>query len=964
MAIVSCYRWERCDSSGGYIFTPTGSTFPNSVVLYSGVCFEQTATVVEEEPTDLSYVPNTQFFADCGSCTPINILPCDVLFITSDSEIYSYTLSSDTSVLLATGVTNNLDIAHSVDRLWTTNSDSISEFLFNLSPFYLIFNRSITVNDGASAGLSSTNDDNILIGADDFIDQVQSINITNTVATVTGLFQYESGRSIAGDIALTDDGKYLITFSLGLSYYISQYDSYGNLEFDKLISPTIQIPYGLFVNNNKIFICGNGNEIWNIDSGSPYNLTLSATTPYIIYGASQIVNCFNVDLNPNVTLTPTPTQTITPTLTPTITETSTQTPTPTQTPTLTPTITQTPAASSTQTPTATPTQTSTPTPTATPLSGLTSAIFSNCCTGEIIYARTYPWIQFGSQLTILSGGTCFQFVEYDGSNQGVDYLIDIQYVNCPSCLNANPCVATPTPSASPTVTPTPINCDDTSFTSTLTECYEEFCIQNLEGQYSIYNGTYSLVNGSELYNLPYYENSGSTGYVYFQINKWCLSNTPGGSCVIQGQNNPLDPCPSFHESTFYSGECITTTTTTDPCNVIDFNAVFNCETPTITETLTPSPTPTPSLTPYVDPCLNVGFTALTYTTTTTTLPVTSPTPTPSPQPQVEIFGTVDFEICCSDFICPEVYKLRNCLTDEIFYVSQRLIDSNDTFVQTGQTFDAIVDGDRICYEYIGRELGSPNIYLDEIISIYAGCGPCILTPTPSITPTNTVTPTVSSSVSLVTPTPSITLTRTPTRTPSVTSKVYVYLACPPVNTAYDLVIQTIRVTGVTQNQTFRTGYNQPCFRYLGEYNVGEYSVNPQLNALNYTGNYFGNINPFYVFEECAQCQNPFQFSIRKGNTNNNTIYSYQLRQSYDQVNYTSVNLGFFLEGPMFIKLQNPSSTQAGPPAKFTTLRIFDDNTNELLNTYNLNNVSSYELSYTLLRNIRIEVVINQPSSGS
>jgi hypothetical protein len=77
-----------------------------------------------------------------------------------------------------------------------------------------------------------------------------------------------------------------------------------------------------------------------------------------------------------------------------------------------------------------------------------------------------------------------------------------------------------------------------------------------------------------------------------------------------------------------------------------------------------------------------------------------------------------------------------------------------------------------------------------------------------------------------------------------------------------------------------------------------------------------------------------------------------------------VNLGYFFEGPMYLRLQNPTSTVAGPPAKFTTIKIYDDDTNELLNTYNVSNVSSYEFAYTLLRNIRIEVTINQPSSGS
>jgi hypothetical protein len=274
-----------------------------------------------------------------------------------------------------------------------------------------------------------------------------------------------------------------------------------------------------------------------------------------------------------------------------------------------------------------------------------------------------------------------------------------------------------------------------------------------------------------------------------------------------------------------------------------------------------------------------------------------------------------------------------------------------------------------CY-YLVDKISSPQNSITDTY-IYGGpfenCFSCGILPnptpppTPSVTPTMTVTPTI-------TPTPSKTPTKTPTPTPTVTptppQKVYVYQACSPVTTAYDIVIQTIRVTGVTQNQTFRTGYNQPCFQYLGEYNLGEYFVSPELNALEYTGNYFGNINPYYVFESCAQCQSPFQFSIRKGNTNNNSIYSYQLQQSYDQATYTFVNLGFFFEGPMYIKLQNPSSTLAGPPAKFTTIRVYDDNTNELLNTYNVSNVSSYEFPYTLLRNIRIEVTINQPTSGA
>jgi hypothetical protein len=649
-----------------------------------------------------------------------------------------------------------------------------------------------------------------------------------------------------------------------------------------------------------------------------------------------------------------------------------QTPTPTQT--ITPTVT--PTKTSTQTPTQTPTIT--PTPTQTPVSGLTSAIFANCCDGTLIYARTYPWIDFSSEITVISGDTCFRFVEYDGEDQGVDYLIDFQYVDCQTCLNGYPCVTTPTPTVTPSVTSTPLSCDNKSFQSTLSNCYDEFCINNLQGVFSGYNGTYSLVPMSELYNLPYYENTGGTGYVYFQINKWCLSDSPGGDCVIQGANNPFDPCPSFNESVFYSGECITTTTTTDPCNVIDFNAIFNCDVPIVTATLSPTPTPTPSATPYVDPCLDLGLTAFTYTSRSTTLPVVSPSPTPSPQPQITISGTVDFEICCSDFICPEIYKIKDCFTDVFYYTSQKLVDSEGAYVSTGQTFESFVNGVRRCFEYITREVGSSNIFIDSITDIFNDCSECIVTPTPTNTPTVTPTPSVTNTL---TPTPSVTpsfgstttptntATSTPTKTPTKTptpsvsqvNKVYVYDLCTNSNFVYDRVVQTIQVSGVSVNQTFRTGINQPCFRYIGEYPETQYISSPFLNELDYTGNFFGSINPFYIFENCTQCQTPTQFSISKGSTNNNSIYSYSLQQTYNQETYTFVNYGFFIEGPMWLKISNPSSSSPGPVAKFSQLRIYNDTTNELLNTYTLNNVTSYELPYTLLSNIRIEVNIVQPN---
>jgi hypothetical protein len=56
-------------------------------------------------------------------------------------------------------------------------------------------------------------------------------------------------------------------------------------------------------------------------------------------------------------------------------------------------------------------------------------------------------------------------------------------------LGNYPCFPTPTPTVTPTITPSPLPCSDTSFISTLSDCYEDFCISNLEGPLSVYNGT-------------------------------------------------------------------------------------------------------------------------------------------------------------------------------------------------------------------------------------------------------------------------------------------------------------------------------------------------------------------------------------------------------------------------------------------------------------------------------------------
>jgi hypothetical protein len=317
-----CNRWDRCDGNPGHIYTPTGNTYPDDTVLYSGVCYGMSGDIPENtEPTDLSLIPDTQFFEKCDFCNPITLNECDTIFITPEGELYSYDLNEDSSILLATGITSTSDVAHIDTKLWVNLETTIDEYNFQIDPFYLIYNRSITVNEGTGSGLSSTNDDNILIGSrnDGGVRYITEIDITTNIATVTNLFSLPDGHSIAGDIALTNSGDFILTtkkfITISLNYFVLQYDSLGNLLFSKNITASNSIiqPYGIFINNNNIFISGNGNEVWYMDNSSPYTLTLSATTTYDINGASQPVSCLTNEIEPNITLTPTPTPTLTPT---------------------------------------------------------------------------------------------------------------------------------------------------------------------------------------------------------------------------------------------------------------------------------------------------------------------------------------------------------------------------------------------------------------------------------------------------------------------------------------------------------------------------------------------------------------------------------------------------------------------------------------------------------------------------
>jgi len=551
-------------------------------------------------------------------------------------------------------------------------------------------------------------------------------------------------------------------------------------------------------------------------------------------------------LTPAASLTPTPTPT--PTITPTSSVTPTPSVTPTQsiTPTITPTQSITPSVTPTITPTPSITPTITPTPSITPTSSSvpTDYQFRNCCdpTNVFILDDYVGSISVGEVYYIVSTGYtgCAEVIPFTGFGPRYSATtITGPYVDCDSCVIDYPCYCvcneyelenteeiaayisyidcygierslmlpalqtiqlcacddtiveppgvilrlmgpcypptqTPTPSVTPTPTPTPV----------YGPCSQFYCFGTSYSPLSIYNGLYT--SGGTYNSRPYYTGS-TSGTVYYDTVQWCLSSTLGGECLLKGKSPCFSNCPDLDEELWSSGVCPTPTPTPTPniCQVVDFNALFDCDyTPEVTETC-PTPTPTNTPTPSVDLCFGADAEIYINETSQTPTPTPTMTPTPSIQRNVNISGSTTYTIVDTEFVCNFVRRIKDCDTNEIYFVNQGIRTESNDIVLTGETFSARVNGVLRCFTYEGINYDqSPTLTLNTIVQSYSSCTECNNTTTPTPTPTKTVTPTksvtptptptISPSISL-SPTPSLSVslsptpTRTQTPTPSINS---------------------------------------------------------------------------------------------------------------------------------------------------------------------------------------------------
>lgn len=492
-----------------------------------------------------------------------------------------------------------------------------------------------------------------------------------------------------------------------------------------------------------------------------------------------------------------------------------------------------------------------------------AALLRKCLDNSIFYANVDEDTAFLSATYIYSGA-CYSFIEFSGP--GGPYIGSPDFADCASC------VVPPPPD--PTPTPTPTN-------QVIIPCsISGFCLNTSLSTLSGYSGNYTTYGG--YYNCyRYYEGGGSNyGVIYYTGNYWCLSDTLGGSCLLRGPSC-FSECPEFDTHIFYSGSCISPTPTPIQCNLIDFEAYFECDiVPTpdcaIVDFVATGVTITPTPTPSGNPCLYnraVDFSMSAYTPSTNVTP--TPTPSITPTNNLIFTGNVEFEIFTEQFNCVSSKVLVDCSSGEEYYVSDSLIFSGAVIV-TGVTMQVNINGGLACVTYERNSYNtSSNSILESINYIYGSCGSCsptaTPTPTPSVTPTTTITPSITPSVT-TTMTPSSTIGTTPpvspsstppntpttTPTPSTTpTYIYVYESCDPLQFIPYLpnqIIQTVKVPGVANvNDYFRDSASN-CWRYVGPFGV---DYVPPINVVptTYSGNYFGTISTT-IYADCPTCKNP------------------------------------------------------------------------------------------------------------
>jgi len=506
------------------------------------------------------------------------------------------------------------------------------------------------------------------------------------------------------------------------------------------------------------------------------------------WSGSSLFDTGSCCLDPTPTPTVTPTYTQTPTVTPTYTQTPTVTPTNTETPTVTPTNTLTPSITPSNTSSPLPFDIYTfreccntnnifrfsfvpGTMVVGQVFYVDNSLDFEGCAEVIPYEATGP-IYLGSSVTFIEQTSCFDAFcppcptptstpiiycstcnDYNVYNDNT-FDVWVQYTDCLGndnnifvgqkttvgvCACEDTVIApdlvyvtyagtcpgiTSTPQPTQTNTPTP------SVTPTLGWNYctiNEYCLLTYFPETEMYDGTYYSAG---TYNSRTYY-SGDTGFIYYGNLQWCLSDTLGGNCILSGNYPYYGVCPDLCSELFSSGTCVTTTSTTNPCNIFDFEAYFDCDVSTTTTTTIPCSATSVNVTfrayttttTTANPCIGVGgsITISGYTTTTTTAPTTTTTTT---ERNVVVSGDVTYTLVETVFVCPgQTFWFQDCVTLNNYYIDpSTTFNSIDLFIN--YVYNMNIDGNVSCYTFMGTSTISSNALFNDYYDFYLDCPTC------------------------------------------------------------------------------------------------------------------------------------------------------------------------------------------------------------------------------------------------
>jgi hypothetical protein len=359
-----------------------------------------------------------------------------------------------------------------------------------------------------------------------------------------------------------------------------------------------------------------------------------------------------------------------------------------------------------------------PTPTPTPISACTVCVDYDVFNNNNYNIYIYYIDCYGNELHhLIPAGTTVGVCACENTIIEPEDVYVSQVGYCPF-VSATP-IATPTNTPTPTVTPSP----------GWNLCpVEEYCLLTYFPDTETYDGTYYSAG---TYNDRVFY-SGDTGVIYYGNLQWCLSDTLGGTCILHGSYPNYGICPDLCSDLFSSGTCVTTTSTTNPCNIFDFEAYFDCDVSTTTTTTIPCSATSidvsfssyTTTTTTVNPCGDVTGDIIisAYTTTTTTNTGTTTTTTTR---DIVVSGDVTYTLVDTVFVCPsQTYNFQDCITLENYYIeSSTAFNSIDLFINYVYSMD--INGLVSCYTYLGTSTVSPNATLNQYYNMYLTCSTCI-----------------------------------------------------------------------------------------------------------------------------------------------------------------------------------------------------------------------------------------------